>query len=717
MPTVRYASGFKYRGENLSFRMKTVHNVLLGPQTDSTPINLSKSLPSSVDIVLPENLSISVSVIVGKAQWSNKIVKSSLIAQHLVQFFRKNASSLAISHVSDVYLDDDDGDTVKVSITPKYGVDDSLRVTPLASLQSIHITYRIKLDEESGIANPTFSLDTLNGLMNKFVTYQLIRRYPLIFGHKAERVHHEKQLFPSVARSLMTMSERSPNAYFQEQVRRHLKLLKKRLKAADHLARDDLRQQCGIEDDDLPPLTCTSRQGELEAEAILCLGIRQLYNLAIGTSSFKGQDVQEDEFNSNSLNDQEPVHEPIQTLSQQEPRHEAIEALLDIVNSSDGLDLHRSEEGESEWDQQDVEWPSLPSPPSSLPLEEHDIFVAHDLIEDGQTIACDDIIMPGVLEKSHARYSRPPSSLASLQLCDSDLDSSALHPEPGYSSGDSAFVCAQTGSFNGHSARLTCNPSDFEFTEDEDEPITSFASQGPRRDNGLLDFTSEEIAHATFSATKDDEFDEIGRVNCGLNGLPTDADAFPFERARRLTGHEAPSVSISATQDTISSDEVLGVAGGVRLLNDSLHSGCWPSQQPSMSPPPSEGYFKRTRGERVGLDLTHNDEDDFATFEWDLTATPGQSPASISFADSAGSYGALNDDVARRGQHCELDFNQRPSSIGCSPDRPEEVAWDAVEEEDEFRISDVDMEIGAGNESAPFEWSREEDELELELSC
>ena len=89
-----------------------------------------------------------------------------------------------------------------VSITPKYGVDNTLRMTPLATLQSIHITYRVKLDEDSGAFNPIFSLDTLNVLMNKFVTYQLIRysqeaftfgvlmnclrRYPLIFGRKAE---------------------------------------------------------------------------------------------------------------------------------------------------------------------------------------------------------------------------------------------------------------------------------------------------------------------------------------------------------------------------------------------------------------------------------------------------------------------------------------------------------------------------------------------------
>ena len=64
-------------------------------------------------------------------------------------------------------------------------------------------------------------------------------------------------------------------------------LLKKRLKAADHLARDDLRQRCGIEDDDLPPRTFNSCQGELDIEAVLCLAMRQLYNLGIGTSSFK----------------------------------------------------------------------------------------------------------------------------------------------------------------------------------------------------------------------------------------------------------------------------------------------------------------------------------------------------------------------------------------------------------------------------------------------
>ena len=79
---------------------------------------------------------------------------------------------------------------------------------------------------------------------------------------------------------------------------------------------------------------------------------------------------------------------------------------------------------------------------------------------------------------------------------------------------------------------------------------------------------------------------------------------------------------------------------------------------------------------------------------------------------------ALDENVARRGQHCELDFNQqRPSAIGYSLDRLEDVDWDDIEEEEAFRITDVDMEIGVGDKSMTFGWSREEDELELELEC
>lgn len=417
----------------------------------------------------------------------------------------------------------------------------------------------------------------------------------------------------------------------------------------------------------------------------------------------------------------------LESRSQQEARHgvdSEIEALLDIVNSSDGLDIHRSEEERSELDWEETEWPTLPSPPSSLPVGESDPFEPTEPMEDGQTIAFDDVVLPGVLAKSHARYSRPPSS---LQLCNSDEDSSALQPDLGYSSGDSVFVHEEAGSYEGHISRLTHDSPDFGFTEDDDEPATSTASQGPRREDGLLDFIDQEAACTTFSQIKDDEFDATARFNSGLSGLRNelnDASGFPFERERRLAGHEEPPASTLVNHDTSSSDEVLGATSGNarnRLLNGPQKSGRWPAtfpSQPSMSLPPSAGYFEHSQGERVGLDLTCDDEDELDAFEWELTATRGgPSPTSMGTAGSTDLDGALDDNVARRGQHCKLDFNQRPNIFGHSPDRPEEVGWDAIEEEEEFRISDVDMEIGAGDESAPLGWSREEDELELDLAC
>jgi len=134
--------------------------------------------------------------------------------------------------------------------------------------------------------------------------------------------------------------------------------------------------------------------------------------------------------------------------------------------------------------------------------------------------------------------------------------------------------------------------------------------------------------------------------------------------------------------------------------------------QPSMSPPLSASYFELSQGVPVGLDLTCDDEDEFVACEWDLAAAHGPSPATMGVEPSTDFDDALDDYVARRGQHRELEFNQRPGLVDYSPDRLEDLAWD---QEDEFRISDVDMEIGAGEESVSLKWSREEDELELEL--
>ncbi len=64
-------------------------------------------------------------------------------------------------------------------------------------------------------------------------------------------------------------------------------MLKKRLKAADCLARDDLRRQCGVEDDDLPPDSENAHRSGMELEDVLCLAMQGLYKLAIRPTSFK----------------------------------------------------------------------------------------------------------------------------------------------------------------------------------------------------------------------------------------------------------------------------------------------------------------------------------------------------------------------------------------------------------------------------------------------
>ncbi len=218
---------------------------------------------------------------------------------------------------------------------------------------------------------------------------------------------------------------------------------------------------------------------------------------------------------------------------------------------SDDLDIHRSEGERSESDWEDNQWPALPSPPSSFPTGEPHPFAPRAPMKDGQTIASDEIITPDLFAKGHSRYSRPPSSLASLQLCDSDMDSSVLQPDVDYSSGDSVFVCEEPGSYEDCVSRHTRAPSDFDFSED-DEPNSSVASQGPRRDGGLLGSIHQE-AGFVFTAIKDDEFDATVRFNSGLN----DEADFPFERERRLAGHEAPSVSTLVIHVKSSFDDIL----------------------------------------------------------------------------------------------------------------------------------------------------------------
>ncbi|THH11673.1 hypothetical protein EW145_g524 [Phellinidium pouzarii] len=247
MPVLSYTSSTQARQDSITLRLDVSHFLLTGDRKD-TLYDLRKPLPASVNVYSYSDLTIIVSAIVDGHRLASKNVKQSVISRHLIQTFRQNATLLGINNVSDAYIDENDDQVKGTYHITRTGSRDS-RV----SLDSMQLTYICKtavneIDVSSALeCAPLCSV--LNQALDKFLTYHLVKRYPIIFGPWGEKLEQEKVYFPSIARSLISMVHRSPNNEFRSQAGRYLRLLRKRIKAAEHDASDDL-QKCFDEADE-----------------------------------------------------------------------------------------------------------------------------------------------------------------------------------------------------------------------------------------------------------------------------------------------------------------------------------------------------------------------------------------------------------------------------------------------------------------------------------
>ncbi|KAJ7202786.1 hypothetical protein GGX14DRAFT_462247, partial [Mycena pura] len=195
--------------------------------------------PEDVDVLLAPELVFTLAGVLDGSTIDAAAILVSQLAKHLVDYLQANASELGIALVSNMYLDTDG--------LPKFKVASSRCLTPVAEFPRVHVilvgihlkyAWRTCNSDNSpstltsdSLINP-FSTHLalpfrllLDNVINRFCTWQLVRRYPLIFGPWSQQLDIERPYFKKLFSSISSTIIRSQNQPFRKSCARILKTM------------------------------------------------------------------------------------------------------------------------------------------------------------------------------------------------------------------------------------------------------------------------------------------------------------------------------------------------------------------------------------------------------------------------------------------------------------------------------------------------------------
>ncbi|KAJ7288490.1 hypothetical protein C8J57DRAFT_1280428 [Mycena rebaudengoi] len=269
--------------------------------------------PDDVDVVVASDLVLSLSGVVDRVKVSSGDILKSELAQHLADYFQavkihttsvsprnnihQNAAELGIAPVSSMYIDSEDG-------LPKLKLVFSRCLVPESEIRRVHVTlvamdlnyiwHTSKSDSESAsnsLINP-FSTHLslpfrmlLDNAICRFVTWHLVRRYPLIFGRWCQQLDIEKPYFEKIFRSISNIMERSSRSAFRKKCARMLANMQEQHAMAFSSATSSLTTYFGSSADSADD---EDRQPALTEEEAFGLSMEIRYRTSMRRLQFKG---------------------------------------------------------------------------------------------------------------------------------------------------------------------------------------------------------------------------------------------------------------------------------------------------------------------------------------------------------------------------------------------------------------------------------------------
>ncbi|CAK5269812.1 unnamed protein product, partial [Mycena citricolor] len=242
-------------------------------------------LPDGVDIILISELVFTISGSFNKDKVSAEEILASRLTEMIVDYFQSTSMELGISLVSSAYIDIKDG-LVKFKI--------ALPQDPCPPLAGVHFSLS-RIDLKFAWKAETTECSTvslispfsaylslpfrmlLDTVLHHFVTWHLVRRYPLIFGLWAQQLSLERPYFDKIFRSISRMIKRSDGLF-----RRDCKAIIKRIRN---------EQQANLESAVASLLAYSNqdRDGpEFTSEEAFSLAMELRYRMCLRRPQFKG---------------------------------------------------------------------------------------------------------------------------------------------------------------------------------------------------------------------------------------------------------------------------------------------------------------------------------------------------------------------------------------------------------------------------------------------
>lgn len=258
MPTIALKSKVRTaleRGLSLNIR----HRLFLDQPSDAV-LDMKPTIPEAVDVLLFSNVLITISGSLDGARITPAELRTSYIANHLVDFLQTNAGELGINAVSGLYISEDTN-LLSFTLTASRHCASTDILPVHLKLIGLDIDYVWQTNSTAIASGPLdtainpfaqhLSLPYLTATENavgRFVSIHLVRRYPLIFGPWCKQLDVECTFFPSILISIRNIMERSRSPVFQATCQKMFKLCKRKITSTSVSAAEALSKYLGLEE-------------------------------------------------------------------------------------------------------------------------------------------------------------------------------------------------------------------------------------------------------------------------------------------------------------------------------------------------------------------------------------------------------------------------------------------------------------------------------------
>ncbi|GLB38533.1 hypothetical protein LshimejAT787_0503980 [Lyophyllum shimeji] len=502
MPSIACRSRIRAASEHCGLCLDVRHRLVAGNPSDAVHYLGKTRVPDDVDVLVASNVVITLSGVLDGRTVSAEEVYASALCQHLVDYFRMNAVELGLSIVSGLQMNEEN-ELLQMVLTPSRRIPINPETAPVCLLLvAIDLCYswqtldcvQAKFDRANHPFSARLSLPyktLLDNVVGRFMTWQLVRRYPLIFGPWCQQLDVESSYFPGVFNSIFRVIERSPNAAFQARCRRLIRTLRsQRLLVLSDASTSLSTYLASVED--LGFLSSDTLREDITDEEALCFALERVFRSGLSRLQFKGlviatnADRADDEDLSQEhavLSPEEPTARPREDLSWDDASKDALRPGRPLSPSIHAWLLSMPSEGETGFNVDKA----LDSDPSRW---SEDGLVGVNWSDD-ELLAVE---RPQHLKKPEVRSSRCAHS--NLNSPDSFHDMECITPPPvldfedGAASSDSLLYPSRTGAVGLKeiaSESALCQDLAYDRVTLEEDPTNQHSQDAAGRMTGLGD--------------------------------------------------------------------------------------------------------------------------------------------------------------------------------------------------------------------------------------